>query len=363
MEIVVSTDHHMPLNWELRELFRIGGDDEGLGTFTYVGPGNTGTDSEGRIYVLDALASRVAVFDSDGSLGRSGQGPGEMVMPGYLTVSDEGTVSVFDYGKARLVRFGHDGEVLTEVPFPFYPWAGSSRHIATGVNGVLVATMSLPLQENTFRHALQLVTDEDTVVLAEHSFPTPEMARYPSCGGSLNLPRIFEPQLTWAAAGRRTVVAPTPEYALQVLKAGTVRRIIRMQVPPRVASQRAAEDELGEGMEVNFGRGRCTIPPAEMVQNRGYAPLIPWIDEISLTRGGEIWVRRKAVGSVDGPIDVFDSTGAHHGSFPAGSPFPILFLGENRFGAAQTDEFDVRRLVVYEIVRSAGNGVRLAPPS
>ena len=41
--------------------------------------------------------------------------------------------------------------------------------------------------------------------------------------------------------------------------------------------------------------------------------------------------------------------GAYTGTPPAGSPFPIAFLSGGRFAAAETDELDVTRLVVYEM--------------
>ena len=50
-------------------------------------------------------------------------------------------------------------------------------------------------------------------------------------------------------------------------------------------------------------------------------------------------------------IDVFDESGAYRGTLPAGTPFPILFLDRDRFGAVETDATDISRLVVYRVIR------------
>jgi hypothetical protein len=87
-----------------------------------------------------------------------------------------------------------------------------------------------------------------------------------------------------------------------------------------------------------------------MVEGRGFAPTVPWVQDVTLTPTGQTWVRRKEVGpSLAGPVDVFDSSGAYLGTLPPGTSFPLLFLSEDRFAAAETDDVDVTRLVVYQL--------------
>ena len=53
-----------------------------------------------------------------------------------------------------------------------------------------------------------------------------------------------------------------------------------------------------------------------------------------------------------GPIDIFDNSGVYEGTLPAGTPFPLVFLGNDRFGGAETDATDISRLVVFRVHRT-----------
>jgi hypothetical protein len=220
-------------------------------------------------------------------------------------------------------------------------------------DGTLFASLIDPVDENTFRYALRLVTPLDTVLIAAQTFPRPTMVRYASCGGGLNLPRIFESGLAWVAWDDQISVSSSPAYSFEVHRATVLRRIVRRDVATRTATRDMALAELGEGFTINFGRGPCVIPPQEMVDGRGFAPELAWIAEIAIAPDGETWVLRKVVGSdSSGPIDIFDETGAYVGTLPEGGPFPILFLGQDRFAAREKDELDITRVVVFEVDRS-----------
>ena len=97
---------------------------------------------------------------------REGQGPGELAAPNSIAVSPDGTVSVFDFGKAALVRFDSMGGVLEQHPTSMYPVVLQPRHMLGTRDGTLFASLIDPVDENTFRYALRLVTPLDTVLIA-----------------------------------------------------------------------------------------------------------------------------------------------------------------------------------------------------
>ena len=76
-------------------------------------PTDVAVGPEGRIYVMDGVNSRVAVFSSAGtyrySFGSPGEGPGEMRMPVGIGVSPSGEVYVADSGNHRIQVFGPTG--------------------------------------------------------------------------------------------------------------------------------------------------------------------------------------------------------------------------------------------------------------
>lgn len=356
VELVVSEGNDVGLDWTAQRLFSVGGAEEGPESFHMVTAGVLGSDSLGHLYVLDPQSHRVVVFDTAGSLirtlGEQGEGPGEVRLPGSMSVGPGGEVAVFDFGKRALVRFGSAGDVLPEQVFVHPPIPGVERHIEVTPSGTLVATMGSPVEEGTFREVLRLVSASDTVLVADRSFPRAEMVRYPSCGGGLNLPRIFEPQMAWDAEGGRVAVVRTARYEVEIYEEGRLVGKVRRQLAPRTATRDMALAELGEGFPINFGRGLCTIPPEEMIDQRGYTEVLPWASQVTLAPSGELWVERKAVGpDAAGPVDVFSRDGAYLGTLPEGTPFPLLFLGPERFAARETDQFDVSRVVVYELDR------------
>jgi hypothetical protein len=91
-------------------------------TFGTVAEAAIGPDN--RIFVLDAGAAAVRVYNFDGShvtsFGRHGDGPGEFRAPTQMVVTDS-TVRVFDAKLHRTVTFTVDGQHLSTSNFPPRP--------------------------------------------------------------------------------------------------------------------------------------------------------------------------------------------------------------------------------------------------
>lgn len=356
IEVVESFGEDMELEWTFQRRFGLGGKESGPESFFSVGPLTVGADGSGRIHVMNSNESHVAIFSSEGEfiriVGAHGEGPGEISLAGSLAVSPAGTVSIFDFARGVLVQFGPEGNFLRNFPFRFFPWAGAKKHVAETADGFLVATMASPLEENTSRHALQFIAENDTTVVADRSFPDPGMVIFESCRGGLNLPRVFEAEISWGVYENRIAVSRTDHYELEIFEGSRLVRKIRRALGVRPATEQMAMEELGEGLTVNFGSGPCLIEPRELLDGRGFAETVPWVLQVALAPGGEMWVGRKDVGETDpAAIDIFDETGAYQGTLPPGTPFPLVFLNDNLFGAAEIDAVDIGRLVVYEILR------------
>ncbi len=118
--------------WVLEELFRLGTlAEEGPELFGQVSAVSLGR--EGDLYVLDGQASEVRVFGPDGTyrrtLGRPGQGPGELNRPAGLALDSEGKLWVTNWGNARYTAFdASTGELHREArrlaSFIAFPWPG-----------------------------------------------------------------------------------------------------------------------------------------------------------------------------------------------------------------------------------------------
>lgn len=131
-------------------------------------------DSSGTLYVLDELDRRVQVVAPDGqvngSIGRPGSGPGELLQPFALAVHD-GIVRVFDRGRGVIQDYGTDGTHLRElgaeiVSMPNHVSIGSGGSLAyssafmtdtAGLVGVLYAS------SGEVTHIGELVSDDTSI--------------------------------------------------------------------------------------------------------------------------------------------------------------------------------------------------------
>ena len=356
VEIVVSGATDRPLDWQFRLLFTLGGADEGPEAFFRVAPGLVGSDASGNLYVLDAPNARVVVFDTTGafvrSMGSSGSGPGEFRMPASLSVSSDGFVTVFDFARGSLVRFAADGAVDGERLLPLFPAPNDQRHFAQSADTILVSTSMTTPDGSGLRQLLRRIVGVDTLVLLDVPLPAPEMALYERCGGGMRQPPVFASEIAWAAQPGRVAVASTADYAVSLWEGGRVARSVRRAIAPQPATREEAIRHLGEGFRINFGRGPCLIDPAEMVEKRGHADVVPPIRTVLLSPSGELWVQRFTVDPTAViPIDVFDARGAYVGTIVREFFLPVILLPDGRVGAVETDALDVARLAIYAMQR------------
>jgi DNA-binding beta-propeller fold protein YncE len=83
-------------------------------------PTDVAVDGDHRIFVMDGVNSRVAVFDEQGrylySFGTRGSAPGQMLMPVGIGISSSGEVFVADSGNHRIQVFSRDGGFRRSFP-------------------------------------------------------------------------------------------------------------------------------------------------------------------------------------------------------------------------------------------------------
>lgn len=77
-------------------------------------------DKKGNIYVLDSSAPKILKFDDAGnllfSIGRKGQGPGELMAPSVIELGKNGSILVYDVGNLRLTYFSaNTGDRIAEI--------------------------------------------------------------------------------------------------------------------------------------------------------------------------------------------------------------------------------------------------------
>lgn len=97
--------------WQLQELWRIGGEDDEENFFGVIG--QAFTDDRGQIYLVDFQLDEVQVFSADGgylrTLGRQGEGPGEVRGIRGALLMPTGTLAMVQGFPGKLVQVDLDG--------------------------------------------------------------------------------------------------------------------------------------------------------------------------------------------------------------------------------------------------------------
>ena len=356
VEIVTSGGTDVPLAWRFEPVRSIGGREEGPESFFQIDPTGIAADARGNVYVLDRGNHRVVVFGPDGrhlrSTGRKGGGPGEMQFPSTLALAPDGSVGVLDPMLGQMVRFGPDGGVLPGLPLD--RGGGMPEAAAFVGNASLLLTRSFDAERGSTLQ-LAMAAGADTTLLARVQSPPGKQVKFPNCQVTISsMPPLFQPSISWNAAGGRVAVNRGPEYEVRLFEGARHVRTLRRGVAPQPATRELAERAVPRGeMTIRFGSGECRIPAGDVVEAQGFAPLMPTIARIAVAPDGGVWVARYTPGERKPPVDVFGADGAYLGTLPAGSPFPAAFLPDGGMLSVEEDELEVQRVVVYRIDRGS----------
>ena len=347
IRVVSNPVPETPLDWTFTPTLMLGGEDQGPEAFYTVRESTVGVDSAGRIYVLDADGHRLLVFTGDGShlrtLGREGEGPGEISWPIGLTVKPGGTALIDDIGRGTVHGFDAEGVPLD----PHEELVPNNRRIWGG-DGYYSAISTLEDDQKLYRFLR--VVGVDTTELARFTAPSAGVVELESCGMALSgLSPLFSPDIVWDAWRDRAVVRVGTAYQIDVFDGSTRVASYRRAVEPVKANRDLAARELGEGMRMMTSAGVRECAWDEVIEKRGFAELIPAIRTLRVGPDGRIWVSRGGPRPEPTPTDILTPDGSYVGTLPADAPYPIGFLPDGRMLATERDELDVVRLVVYRV--------------
>jgi hypothetical protein len=397
-EVVDLPAEDRPLSADFEDVFRVGsfdGEDwEAFGTVE-----DLAFDTAGNLYVFDRQSSRVVVVDPEGrfmrEIGKAGEGPGELRMPGTFAVLRDGTVVIADMGHRaysvfgadgafqRLVSMGGGGGVIRIGALSPDPRGGA---LFTGGGNVVMAMSRGPGADGeaaTTRPIERIGlggTEAEVTVVADAWLPPRGDPEELSGGGmsfrlSMAGPRTFEPGLYMGplADGGITYV-DTSTYAVKITGPdGTLLRVLRRPFTPRPVTREIEEaekkrqlDELeaGGGPEIRMiaaGPGGARPQPLdrsaiqEMMKGRidqmRFYPELPVVLNLGTGWTGKIWVvRRGEEPSQAGAMDVLTPAGRYVGTFPAGTlALPAAFGPNGLVAFLERDELDVPTVVVKRL--------------
>lgn len=279
---------------------------------TTVVPWGVAAGADDRVVVVDWTANRVAVRsltgESHGSLGGSGEGPGEFRNPVAAAVDPDGIVTIWDAGRGILSRWAADGTLLEERRAPADYFGPGFAMLPGGA----VAVVTAEGEGRGTGQRLEIVHGQERTTLHSVIQETP-VARLPC--GTFPMPRVFAPSLAWASGPDRIHVHRGPGYRIDAFVDGRVERSVRRDVPPLRPSpaDAAAAARGGPGPHAGLLR-RCGVTAEELVQAVGYEREVSPVMFVAVDRTGGLWVTRTLDGVRPGPVDVFDPDGRYRGT-------------------------------------------------
>jgi hypothetical protein len=347
-------------------------------------------DAQDNLYVLDRQSKRVMVYDRAGrfvrQIGKSGQGPGELISPMQAMMGGDGTLVVSDAGRFGFSLFRPDGTFIRNVIFEgMIPVGfGLTWHPRGGVVGNF---MQLPGQQ-----AGQVTTQERLLFAPlaggqpTQVFDVPSRTQIaqttsnPSAGRTefrmmrRPAPTFTAPTLIAALPAGHVALSFTSGYTVRIVDLnGQTLRYIQRPLRPRLTTERDREKARETQRDrMASGRGRITItmgggggggggaptmaPPsnAQMQQMLGemeFADTIPALRAMRASPSGRLLVERTAQ-DVDapGPVDVITPEGQYLGTF-SGLGLPAAVSASGRAAYMDYDDDGVARVIVRQLPR------------
>ena len=328
--------------------------------------------SDGGIAVLDAQAKEVRVFGPDGAyvrtVGRQGEGPGELSGPSAMARLGADTLAVYDYRNARVTLFGPDGALARTVTLS-YDGYGRPYRAAFFADGSLVgqvrysgssafsggsgkptfvtdsAALVVNRADGSLEDTVDVLPSSETLRSVQRSG---QMMMVSSASSDFGRVNVFDasPDGVWSGYGDR--------FALRLLDPadGHLKRILRapgLDRPLTDAEAKQIRDQDLASAKTPEERRRVQ----EMLDLSPRPELRPSYDRLVVDDQARLWVRRWPGAGRDHHLWwVFSRDGALLGSVSVPGRLRIMAIQGNHVWGVVRDELDVPYVVRYAMHRA-----------
>ena len=344
------------LEWTLDTARVFGGDESSPATFFLARPPLVDVDARGRIYVLEPNEYRVTVFDSTGlalgSMGRQGEGPGELEWPMSVSVADEGLAYVHD-GEGQLLQLQLGDQAGIESVFHYGVIYIHLRHVEATPHGLLIwarkrfgGVEDIVDIDNRVDRLLS-VTGQDTVELITGKPAYTTTAYYPRCSMTFSMSQPLAPQILWSQWGNRVAVSAWGGFRIDIMDDHRLVRSVRWA---GVGEQELTRSEAEALLEARGYLGACDDDLGETIEKHGFHPRPQVVRSPVVAPEGYVWAE---VATADGAdrILVLGPEGRIKGVLPEGFPMPLTFLPDGRPLIQVTDLLDIERIGIGSVVK------------
>lgn len=329
---------------------------------------------DGSIWVLDAQATELRVFEPDGTLrqvaARSGGGPGELGQVNGMIRDADGTVWVNDHGHRRMIGFGPDGDEVARLPRVTpnrwgYVWSGMLddrgrfwEEVGHSVQERQAGPPPEGLQVTPYRRFMKRLDPEsgsvDSLLVATSESRAWTLQR--DNGYSVFGIPFAAGVLTTVDPAGGFWVASSAEYRIaRVDEAGDTVLILEGDLDPMPVTDEDREawvrQVTGDGQRPEMAGPAREILTAAPEQR-------PVLQALRTDDGGLLWVQRTVPEGELPLYDVFDRSGNRLATLQLGEPVvphirPVIRGGA--FYSVTLDELDVPYVVRIDLPAGFGS--------
>lgn len=354
--LVLSSTAHAQTRWQVTELARIGGGDEGLASFSDIR--DLQLDAKGQVWVLDFQTQTLRLFGADGSpikeVARKGRGPGELGNTNGFRRAPDGRMFVRDHSNNRISFFAATGAAAGQQSYPSFSY-GWRWEAAVDPRGRLHELTTMRRGEERERVVVRSSPDfasADTAGAPTRcTDETIPMALIRGQNGFASIPFAAQLMVGFASTGS-IWCGSSADYRLRRFPFGASAHDLEITLnAPRLRIAAAVRDSAIAATEQFLVRIGGALEPWD----KGDVPR----DRSSMLGfhsddQNRLWVARETPG---GPteFDVWDMTGRRIATVAPGvklPPSPLFRVMGDRLAVVILDEDDLPTIVVYRIGRS-----------
>jgi len=301
------------------------GDTEGKKEYMFSQIKDIAVDYQERIYILDEKEAHIKTFDKNGkyisTIGRKGQGPGEIGAPRNLHITRQNEIVIIDMSNRRLAFFSLTGDYIKNISSAKVSWR------STGIDskGNIIGVIAKITEDGSLRHELMKFDPNMNYLFSFISYPAPSQAGF----------NPYMPVLRWCLGEKDHIICGYPKkYEINVFnfKGEVIKKIIKEYEPVEIA-----EDEQRKLEELP-----PTIKVIDLKHKSAFQRLI--VDDL-----GKIFVMtwEKATNTDGFFYDIFDSEGKYIVKVPL-KTFPSI-IRQNKLYTIEEDEDGYQYVKRYQV--------------
>jgi len=326
-------------------------------------PNSLAIDADGNVYVCDGDANHIKKFNKEGrfieTIGRSGAGPGEFGMPGFIEASKDRLV-LWEWGNRRISVLNLEGKFIKGFRF------SGTNELPMDIKGLPGGQIIIEIEKTDFNNQKYPQECRIDLYSSDMEFIKTIYSRKlyrakPIMKPRVSVPQPFNPMVHWNVSPEgRVVIGFSEKYEIEVFDPldGKLLSFSHKYTPVKV-NNKDKEDHFSKFRVKEFkadGSTRIRIGAPDYIANNTEFPKFkPAFNSIVIDSEENIWIHtyKENRDEENRYFDVFDKEGQfiNHVRIlgEAGFPFFKARIYKNYLWQIETDKEGFHTVVKYRI--------------